>query len=207
MGWMSHENQLLTQHQQRLYNRGARRNNSHWGKRYLYCSSVRGQRVGDVSYEVVRSERGGATQIHHLNLLKAWREAESFSLLSLVSEREELGPEVPKATNRALLLCEVDLSCPKWRPGTAEWRKSASSFNGRLTLCVTTSWDAHPPSVWTMRRFRGSTAYSLRVISLSCHLTSHRNHRGPCALGRDDNRFLPQILSWWRPFQFVSVEH
>jgi len=30
------------------------------------------RRVGDVDYEVVRSDRGGATQIYHLNLLKAF---------------------------------------------------------------------------------------------------------------------------------------
>jgi len=60
--------------------------------------------VGDVDYEVVRSIRGEATQIYHLNLLKAWREAEPVSLLSAVSEREELWPEVPKSTNPASLL-------------------------------------------------------------------------------------------------------
>ncbi|XP_069027698.1 uncharacterized protein [Embiotoca jacksoni] len=38
------------------------------------------RRVGDVDYEVVWSDRGGATQLYHLNLLKAWREAESVSL-------------------------------------------------------------------------------------------------------------------------------
>lgn len=43
--------------------------------------------VGDVDYEVVRSDRGGATQIYHLNLLKAWKEAKTNSLVSLVKER------------------------------------------------------------------------------------------------------------------------
>ncbi|KAM8913533.1 uncharacterized protein AB9W97_000060 isoform 2-T4 [Spinachia spinachia] len=57
------------------------------------------RRVGDVDYEVVRSKRGGATQIYHLNLLKAWREAESLSLVSTVSGREDLGPEGPKEVN------------------------------------------------------------------------------------------------------------
>lgn len=32
------------------------------------------QRVGDVDYEVVQTERSGACQIYHLNLLKQWRE-------------------------------------------------------------------------------------------------------------------------------------
>ena len=52
------------------------------------------QRVGDVNYEVVRSDRGGATQIYHLNLLKAWSEVMAVSLATTVIERDELGPEV-----------------------------------------------------------------------------------------------------------------
>ena len=52
-------------------------------------------------YEVVPSDRGGATQIYHLNLLKAWREAEPVSLVTTVIERNELGPEVPKSSNSA----------------------------------------------------------------------------------------------------------
>ena len=63
------------------------------------------RRVGDVNYEVVRSDRGGATQIYHLNLLKAWREAEPVSLVTLLTERDELGPEVPKSSNSSSLLC------------------------------------------------------------------------------------------------------
>ena len=42
------------------------------------------RQVGDVDYEVVRSDQGGATQIYHLNLLKACRErcfADVFSPL------------------------------------------------------------------------------------------------------------------------------
>ena len=64
------------------------------------------QRVGDVNYEVVHSDRGGATQIYHLNLLKAWREAELVSLVTTVTERDEVGPEVPKSPNSSSLLCD-----------------------------------------------------------------------------------------------------
>ena len=56
------------------------------------------RRVGDVDYEVVRSDRGGATQIYHLSLLKDWREAEPVSLVTMVTERHELGPEVLRST-------------------------------------------------------------------------------------------------------------
>ncbi len=55
------------------------------------------QRVGDVNYEVVYSDRGGATKIYHLNLLRAWREVESASLVTTAKERDELGPEAPNS--------------------------------------------------------------------------------------------------------------
>ena len=66
--------------------------------------------MGDVDYELARSDRGGTTQIYHLNLLKAWREAEPVSLVTAIAERDELGPEVPKSANPASLLCGNQLS-------------------------------------------------------------------------------------------------
>ncbi|XP_044066818.1 uncharacterized protein LOC122882921 [Siniperca chuatsi] len=51
------------------------------------------RRVGDVDYEAVQSDRGGATQIYHLNLLKAWREVEPVALVTTVGERDEFGPD------------------------------------------------------------------------------------------------------------------
>lgn len=51
-----------------------------------------------LDYEVVQSDRGGATQIYHLNLLKAWREAETVSLVSMVQERDQFRPVVPRST-------------------------------------------------------------------------------------------------------------
>ena len=125
LGQLSRENLLQAQaRQQRLYNRGAKLRQFTPGEKVLVLlpssSSklltkwqgpfVVTQRVGDVDYEVVRSDRGGATQIHHLNLLKIWREAEPVSLVSLVSERDELGPEVPNSINPTLLTCDDHLS-------------------------------------------------------------------------------------------------
>lgn len=52
------------------------------------------QQVWDLNYEVVRTDRSGAHQIYHLNLLKKWREAESVMLDTAVSGEEDLGPEV-----------------------------------------------------------------------------------------------------------------
>jgi len=57
------------------------------GEKVLLPSSSFKRRVGDVDYEVVHSDRGRATQIYHLNLLKAWREEESVPLVSSISER------------------------------------------------------------------------------------------------------------------------
>lgn len=55
-------------------------------------------RVGNVDYEVVRSDKGGATQIYQLKLLKAWKEAKTSSLVNLVKERDEWGLEAPNST-------------------------------------------------------------------------------------------------------------
>lgn len=39
------------------------------------------RQVVDIGYEAVWSNKGGATQIYHVDLLKAWREAENTSVL------------------------------------------------------------------------------------------------------------------------------
>ncbi|XP_029112827.1 uncharacterized protein LOC114912049 [Scleropages formosus] len=53
------------------------------------------RRFGKVNYEVLRSDRGGAQQIYHLNLLKRWQEAPVASLATTVPVWDELGPELP----------------------------------------------------------------------------------------------------------------
>ena len=68
------------------------------------------RRKGNVDYEVVRSDGGVATQIYHLNLLKAWREAEPVSLVTTVTERNELWSEVPKFANSTSRLCGAHLT-------------------------------------------------------------------------------------------------
>ncbi len=52
------------------------------------------RRVGDLNYEVVRSDRSRAHQVYHLNLLKKWSEVESVTLVMAVGGEEDLGPEV-----------------------------------------------------------------------------------------------------------------
>ncbi len=52
------------------------------------------RRVGNLNYEVIRTDRSGARQIYHLNLLKKWSEVEPVMLAMVVSGEEDLGPEV-----------------------------------------------------------------------------------------------------------------
>nr|XP_010769589.1 PREDICTED: uncharacterized protein LOC104945589 [Notothenia coriiceps] len=95
------------------------------------------RRVGDVDYEVVRSDRGGATQIYHLNLLKAWREVASVSLATTVIERDELGPEVIKSNKVAPVCCGDNLS-PGQRADVASLQRQFadvfSTLPGRTSL-------------------------------------------------------------------------
>ncbi|RXN08062.1 zinc finger protein 444-like [Labeo rohita] len=53
------------------------------------------RRIGDLNYEVIRSDRNRARQVYHLNLLKKWREEESVMLVMVVSGEDDLGPELP----------------------------------------------------------------------------------------------------------------
>ncbi|KAK5848772.1 hypothetical protein PBY51_008465 [Eleginops maclovinus] len=102
LGQLSQENLLQAQErQQRLYNRGSKLRQFSPGDKVLVLlptSSSKSlakwqgpfvvtRRVGDVDYELVRSDRGGATQIYHVNLLKTWREVASASLATTVIER------------------------------------------------------------------------------------------------------------------------
>ena len=74
--------------QRRLYDRGTRLRNLTPGDKVLVLlptSSTKllakwerpfevTRRVRDVDYEVMRSDRGDSTQIHHINLLKWWND-------------------------------------------------------------------------------------------------------------------------------------
>ncbi len=61
------------------------------------------RQVGDLDYEVIRTDRSGARQIYHLNLLKKWSEAEAVMLAMVVSGEEDLGPEVSTKTQSLAL--------------------------------------------------------------------------------------------------------
>ncbi len=109
LGQLSMENLLQAQDKQsRLYNRGTRLRKFAPGDKVLVLLPTSSskllakwqgpfevtQRVGDLNYEVVRTDRSGARQIYHLNLLKKWSEVEPVMLATAVSGEDDLGPEV-----------------------------------------------------------------------------------------------------------------
>ncbi len=109
LGHLSMENLLQAQDKQsRLYNRGTRLHNFASGDKVLVLLPTSSskllakwqgpfevtRRVGDLNYEVVRTDRSGARQIYHLNLLKKWSEVEPVMLPTAVSGEDDLGPEV-----------------------------------------------------------------------------------------------------------------
>ena len=82
------------------------------------------RRVGEVDYEVQRTDREGAKQIYHLNLLKAWKEVVAVSLVTVDQERDELGPEITRSNNQSATPFRwPPLTEPKIRP-----RRVAKAF-------------------------------------------------------------------------------
>uniref|UniRef100_A0A3P8QWH1 ribonuclease H n=2 Tax=Astatotilapia calliptera TaxID=8154 RepID=A0A3P8QWH1_ASTCA len=152
LGRLSRENLLQAQQRQQcLYDRGARFRQFSPGDKVLVLLPTSSskllakwqgpfvvtRRVGDVDYEVARSDRGGATQIYHLNLLKLWREVETASLVSLVKERDELGPEVPNSIIPTSLPCDDHLTQAQRADVVALQQRFADVFSplpGRTSL-------------------------------------------------------------------------
>ncbi len=66
------------------------------------------QRVGDLDYEVKRTDRGNSCQIYHLNLLKRWNEVMSVELAAVVSAEDDLRPEAVVKTNPLALVSGGD---------------------------------------------------------------------------------------------------
>ncbi len=118
LGQLSMENLLQAQDKQsRIYNRGARLRNFTPGDKVLVLLPTSSskllakwqgpfevtRRVGDLNYEVVWTDRSGAHQIYHLNLLKKWNEVEPVMLATVVGSEEDLGPEAsPKVPSLTL---------------------------------------------------------------------------------------------------------
>uniref|UniRef100_A0A9J8AJ78 Gypsy retrotransposon integrase-like protein 1 n=1 Tax=Cyprinus carpio carpio TaxID=630221 RepID=A0A9J8AJ78_CYPCA len=108
LGRLSMENLLQAQDRQsQLYNRGTKLREFAPGDKVLVLLPTSSskllakwqgpfevtRRIGDLNYEVVRTDRGDSRQIYHLNLLKKWSAEGSVLLATAVSEEEDLGPE------------------------------------------------------------------------------------------------------------------
>ncbi len=71
------------------------------------------RRVGELDYEVKRTDRGDACQIYHLNLLKRWNEGTSVGLAAVVSNEEDLGPEAALKNHPFALVSGGDHLSPR----------------------------------------------------------------------------------------------
>ncbi len=122
------ENLLQAQDRQtRLYNRGMRLRQFSPGDKVLVLLPTSSskllakwqgpfvvtRRVGELDYEVKRTDRGDACQIYHLNLLKRWNEGASVGLAAVVSNEDDLGPEAALQHNPLALVSGGDHLSPQ----------------------------------------------------------------------------------------------
>ncbi len=128
LGRLSMENLLQAQDRRtRLYNRGTRLRQFTPGDKVLVLLPTSSskllakwqgpfvvtRRVGELDYEVKRTDRGDARQIYHLNLLKRWNEGTSVGLAAVVSNEEDLGPEAALKPNPLALVSGGDHLSPR----------------------------------------------------------------------------------------------
>ncbi len=73
------------------------------------------RQVGDLNYEVVRTDRSGARQIYHLNLLKKWNEVEPVMLATVVERGRSRARGEPKVPSLTLAPGGDHLSLPAHR--------------------------------------------------------------------------------------------
>ncbi len=122
------ENLLQAQDRQtRLYNRGTRPRQFTPGDKVLVLLPTSSskllakwqgpfvvtRRVGELDYEVKRTDRGDACQFYHLNLLKCWNEGTSVGLAAVVSNEDDLGPEAALKHNLLALVSGGDHLSPR----------------------------------------------------------------------------------------------
>ncbi len=128
LGRLSMENLLQAQDRQtRLYNRGTRLRQFTPGDKVLVLLPTSSskllakwqgpfvvtRRVGELDYEVKRTDRGDACQIYHLNLLKRWNEGTSVGLAAVVSNEDDLGPEAALQNHPFALVSGGDHLSPR----------------------------------------------------------------------------------------------
>ncbi|XP_061898861.1 uncharacterized protein LOC133646933 isoform X2 [Entelurus aequoreus] len=143
VGHLSRENLLRAQERQRrTYNRGTQLRKFTPGEKVLVLLPTSSSKlhakwqgpfevtrqVGDVDYEVRRSDRRGDTQIYHLNLLKA---ALPLSMVTVVKEEEELGPEIPRSGPAPQLSCDDQLTLAQRAEVAELQRRYSDVFSSR----------------------------------------------------------------------------
>ncbi len=113
--------------QTRLYNRGTRLRQFMPGDKVLVLLPTSSskllanwqgpfvvtRRVGELDYEVKRTDRGDACQIYHLNLLKRWNEGTLVGLAAVVSNEDDLGPEAALKNHPFALVSGGDHLSPR----------------------------------------------------------------------------------------------
>ncbi len=191
LGRLSMENLLQAQDRQtRLYNRGMRLRQFTPGDKVLVLLPTSSskllakwqgpfvvtRRVGELDYEVKRTDRGDARQIYHLNLLKRWNEGTSVGLAAVVSNEEDLGPEATQSA-RPGLRGRLPLAAATHRLGPV-----ASSFCG----CVFTPARSHEPRTAPHRNApRGGGAQPSLSPSRTQEKCSSGGVKGHAKLGRN----------------------
>ncbi|XP_056627068.1 retrovirus-related Pol polyprotein from transposon 412 isoform X1 [Triplophysa dalaica] len=137
LGRLSMENLLQAQDRQsRQYNRGTSLRKFAPGDKVLILlptSSSKllakwqgpfevARRINDLNYEVIRSDRSGAHQVYHLNLLKKWNEVNPVMLATVVSREDDLGPEAKCPLQSLALALGGDHLSPSQLTEVAKWQ-------------------------------------------------------------------------------------
>lgn len=89
------------------------------------------KKVGDFNYEVSWMKRGRSQGIYHINLLTPWRKVAPVALVTIVTEREELGKWIPILSSS---LWRPPLSIPNQRLPSCKWKVLTSSHHYLVTL-------------------------------------------------------------------------
>ncbi len=170
LGQLSMDNLLQAQDKQsRLYNRGTRLRKFALGDKVLVLLPTSSskllakwqgpfevtRRVGDLNYEVVRTDRSGACQIYHLNLLKKWSEVEPVMLATAVSGVDDLGPEVITKIQSLTLAPGGDHLSPSQLTDVARLQKEfADVFSPLRTNLIQHHIETEPGVVVRSRPYR-----------------------------------------------------
>ncbi len=158
LGQLSMENLLQAQDKQsRLYNRGARLRNFTPGDKVLVLLPTSSskllakwqgpfevtRRVGDLNYEVVRTDRSGEHQIYHLNLLKKWNEVEPVMLETVVGSEErerETDGRISPTPWHATIWSSTSWMARSSDAGRWHWTHCTVLLGSRAINCSSTTW-------------------------------------------------------------------